>query len=364
MNQIAKLFSGSSLTRSALEISEAAVVVANGSGKILFANQNVQQWFGYARSEITGQALDGLLPEIRNQDRDSDAHRAPRVSQPTTAMIDHVPQRVLCKDGTEMLVNLTLFSVQEESQQLLLANLVKPDQEKMDHPSLESERLDAVAEMISGLAHKSRNALQRAVACLDLLELDLEANAKQMELSTKIRRSLSDLLENYDEVKRFAQPISLNPEPTHLLPLCREAFEDVVSKSGLSGPLLSIVERDDVNDLASVDREKMKEVFRHVLDNAVDGPNARVRIRIDCTSLEMPAQSAVRVSVLDDGVGFSDEALVRAFEPFYTTKQHGTGLGLSICRRMIEAHGGVIRAANPVTGGAQVEIDLPRQTSS
>lgn len=362
MNQIAQLFSATSLTRHALEMSSSATVVTDTGGTILFANQNVRHWFGYSESEITGRSLDGLLPEMRK--RDQFAHSARPMSQGETTKLEMLPQRMLCKDGSEILVNVSLVEVQEQSQLLLLANMNRTEQETIDHQILESERLDAVTEMISGLAHESRNALQRAVACLDLLELDLEDDVKQMDLSQKIRRSLSDLLENYDEVRRFAEPVALNRQMTRLLPICVEAFDDVLKESHFAKHEISVAQRSAVDDVTSVDRNKIKEVFSHVLENAVDLPTSFARIVVDCASTKLQDRPALQITIHDDGDGFSQAALAQAFEPFYTTKQHGTGLGLSISRRLIQAHGGTMRVSNPAEGGALVTIVLPRVATS
>lgn len=67
------------------------------------------------------------------------------------------------------------------------------------------------------------------------------------------------------------------------------------------------------------------------------------------------------ISVRDQGPGFSPDNIERVFEPYVTSKEKGTGLGLAICRRIIEEHGGNIRAINAPGGGANVIISLPTQ---
>ena len=61
----------------------------------------------------------------------------------------------------------------------------------------------------------------------------------------------------------------------------------------------------------------------------------------------------------DDGPGIAAEVQKRLFEPFVSTKETGLGLGLSICRRLVEAHGGVIHGANAPEGGAVFTFTLP-----
>jgi len=68
------------------------------------------------------------------------------------------------------------------------------------------------------------------------------------------------------------------------------------------------------------------------------------------------------IEVRDRGPGFTAAALENALVPFYSTKETGTGLGLTLCREIVEAHGGRLRIANRVGGGAVVSLWLPDGT--
>jgi hypothetical protein len=70
-------------------------------------------------------------------------------------------------------------------------------------------------------------------------------------------------------------------------------------------------------------------------------------------------EGEIHLRVLDNGAGFSENALSRVFEPYMTTKTKGTGLGLAIVKKIIEEHGGRITVENHVNGGACVNISLP-----
>ena len=65
------------------------------------------------------------------------------------------------------------------------------------------------------------------------------------------------------------------------------------------------------------------------------------------------------LKVRDSGAGFTEEAMKRAFDPFYTTRPRGSGLGLAVCRKIAEGCGGGISAANAVGGGALIAVLLP-----
>ncbi len=356
MNHLAHLFANPSLTRNALEISPYAVLVTTDSGTVLFANQNTTKWFGFGAEELTGMPLEGLLPLVARCDRD--AQGVLTVAQSVSICHTLPAQNVICKDGTPIPVRIDLIPVHQDSQTLLMASIQCDQTRSGPLPDLESERLDAIATMISGLAHESRNALQRAVACLDLLDLDLN-DPRQLDLSDRIRRSLSDLLENYDEVRRFAQPITLNRHPQPIAAICLDAWRELNEMQPRSDADLKIIDSTDGEPVAIVDAEKMKEVFVHLIENALEEPYSRLAICIEIRRVAVDDRDAVVIGVHNDGSPFHLHALRRAFEPFYSTKPQGSGLGLAICSRIVQSHGGKIRVRNPDIGGALVEILLP-----
>jgi nitrogen fixation/metabolism regulation signal transduction histidine kinase len=80
-------------------------------------------------------------------------------------------------------------------------------------------------------------------------------------------------------------------------------------------------------------------------------------------SVWQEAKSRVRLSVLDQGTGFADAILKRAFEPYVTTKLKGTGLGLAVVKKIADEHGSRVDIANRIVDGvivgAQVSLSLP-----
>jgi len=76
-------------------------------------------------------------------------------------------------------------------------------------------------------------------------------------------------------------------------------------------------------------------------------------------SIQAAPLAQAEITVSDNGPGFREDILTRAFDPYVTSKARGTGLGLAIVRRIVEEHGGKISAENLVAGGARVRVVLP-----
>lgn len=232
---------------------------------------------------------------------------------------------------------------------------------------VQAERLAAIGQVVTGLAHESRNALQRARGCLDLLELDLEKQNEQLDLISRIRRSLGDLQRNYEEVRSYAAPIVLQREWTDMRLLVEETFFDLQCEyPGLSNELIFDATETEKTLDNLVDRHRMGQVFRNILDNALAASGAKSNITFRITSQTLDGEKIQCIEVSDQGDGMSDETQTRIFEPFYTTKQSGTGLGMAICKRIIDEHHGTIQANGSTetdASGTTICITLPWQSN-
>jgi two-component system sporulation sensor kinase A len=107
-----------------------------------------------------------------------------------------------------------------------------------------------------------------------------------------------------------------------------------------------------------IDREKMKQVFLNIINNAVEAMPAGGTLTV---SMQHTA-SSVLLSFEDTGPGIAPESRDKIFQPFFSTKSIGTGLGLTIAKNIVEAHGGVIWYEGQEHGSAFV-IQLPNMTT-
>jgi signal transduction histidine kinase len=112
------------------------------------------------------------------------------------------------------------------------------------------------------------------------------------------------------------------------------------------------------------DENQIRQVLINLFHNAADAipQSGRIEIRahLDDPSGKEQYKTPMKViTVADSGTGISAEAAEHLFEPFWTTKNEGTGLGLAISYRIIEEHGGLIKAESPPGGGCLITILLP-----
>ena len=118
--------------------------------------------------------------------------------------------------------------------------------------------------------------------------------------------------------------------------------------------------------LVEADIGRLRQVLHNLMRNAIEATENQSDARIDITTRHRVASDGAfaEVVVADNGPGFAPDIIDQAFYPYVTSKAKGTGLGLAIVRKLVEEHGGQIRAGNKEQGGAEVSILLPLRGGS
>ena len=242
------------------------------------------------------------------------------------------------------------------------------ERKRAEEKLLQSERLAAIGEMVAGLAHESRNALQRGQAALERLALQFERHPeastlipKGRELIAAIQQAQEDLEYVYDEVKAYAAPLTIRRGMFDLGKIVQEAWNYLASE--LERREISFRQgKIDLDLHCEVDPVPMRQVFRNILENSLSACSDPVEITVAWCEAEISAHPAIQISLHDNGPGLTPEAKEKIFLPFYTTKTKGTGLDMAIARRIVEAHAGHIRIDEGSGQGTRTVITRPRKT--
>ncbi|MEI8016836.1 MAG: ATP-binding protein [Schlesneria sp.] len=233
---------------------------------------------------------------------------------------------------------------------------------------LHSEQLAAIGQLAAGLAHELRNPLmpmkmlvQGAIDRDDGVGLNGEQLLVVEEEISRLERSIQDFLD-------FARPPTLEKSPLDIRLVVEQTVELVSGRADRQRVQIL----DDFPDepvMVEADPAQLRQVVLNLLLNALDAmpDGGRIDVTISPTrsphwqdkSEKVSGTAWTLLSIHDSGEGFATEILDRLFEPFSSTKETGTGLGMSICRRIVEAHGGVITASNSPQGGAVIDVSLP-----
>lgn len=221
---------------------------------------------------------------------------------------------------------------------------------------LQSEKMSAVGQLISGVAHELNNPLTAILGYAQLLESmplgeqGLDFVRKLYQQTKRTHRVVQNLLAFSRQRKPIQSQVDL-----------QRVLEDTLALREFDLKINNVnVCREYQPGMPFItgDAHQLSQVFLNIINNAVDaimdaGHGGTLTIRIDYDA------QGVHMEFCDTGTGLTDTA--RIFDPFYTTKGvgRGTGLGLSICYGIIHEHGGTISASNGEQGGAIFRIHLP-----
>jgi PAS domain S-box-containing protein len=336
-----------------LKTAEAIILVLDLGGRVIRFNPYFQQIAGWTIEDLAGQ--DWFQYCLAEKDQAAIKEVFIRTAQDihTRGIVNDI----LCKDGSILKIrwsNTTLKNAHGDIHSVLAVGVDITDLAEAQSRSLQAERLAAIGQTMTALAHESRNVLQRIRAAADLLELEMSANQDASESLEVIKRASSDLQCLLEEVRSFAAPIQLHRTHANLPDVWKRAWADLTaSRNGRQASLVTTVVEGDFT--CQLDTVRMEQVFRNLFENSLAAAADPVTIKVECRSKE----DWIELLCRDNGPGLNHEQRQRLFEPFYTTKKTGTGLGLSICQRIIEAHDGSIRIDGSGEGACFL-IRLPR----
>ena len=230
-----------------------------------------------------------------------------------------------------------------------------------------AQRAQAWGEVARRLAHEIKNPLTPIQLSAERLEMKLNGKlgATEQALLTK---SVKTIVDQVDAMKRLVNEfrdyarlpaaelvaVNLNSLVSDVLQLYLDDF---------AGPVSAVVTELDPNaPPIRGDAQLLRQVIHNLLQNAQDAQegveNAYVTLKTDYSQ----SSNRVRLTVRDNGSGFPEHILKRAFEPYVTTKVKGTGLGLAVVKKIADEHGARIdisnRTVDGIVRGAQVSLSF------
>lgn len=232
------------------------------------------------------------------------------------------------------------------------------EREEARRQALSAERLAAVGELAAGIAHELRNPLTSVKLLVQTARQQLSGHPfGEVDLQVA-QREISRMEGTIQGLLDFARPPTLRRVIHDLRGTTQRALNLIDGRAKQQGVTV-VMESPDEPVRVNGDPEQIHQVLVNLLLNGLEAmPEGG---RLDLTIQPMEERDDVcRVTVADSGGGISPEILGRVFEPFVTSKESGTGLGLAISRRIVEEHGGTLRAMNRETGGALFVLELPR----
>jgi len=238
---------------------------------------------------------------------------------------------------------------------------------------MQQERLRALGEMASGIAHDINNAISPAALYTEsLLEREPGLSERARSCLTTIQTAIEDVAETVSRMREFYRPretemvlsrVACNRVLEQVINLTRARWSDLPQQRGVVIQLRTEL-AEELPQIMGAEVE-LRDALTNLIFNAVDAmPDGgtltlRTRLLSSGSRDDVDAARQVHVEVADTGIGMDEETRRRCLEPFYTTKgERGTGLGLAMVYGMVQRHSAELDIDSAVGRGTTVRLSF------
>jgi hypothetical protein len=333
-----------------VETIPSGVVTLDGAGVVLQSNRAFAALIGRRVDlSLVGERIETLLPADCSEDLAGVMRRGLRMGAASTEIEFHTRGRTI-----HLAITSARFELAHNQSGTVL---VMEDTTDL----LRAQRQLAWKEVAQRVAHEIKNPLTPIALSAERIARHLDRG--QADSSSVIRKcsevilscvgTLRTLVDQFSALAQFPAP---QPRACDMNQVVDEAL------ALFAGRLVGItVQRDLEPGLPAVlaDPEAIRRALANLIDNAAEAMQGSLLRVLSIRSALSEDGGAIEVSVSDTGHGLTDEIRERLFLPFYSTKHRGTGLGLSIAAKIVQEHGGSIRAESNSPKGARFLLRLP-----
>jgi signal transduction histidine kinase/ActR/RegA family two-component response regulator len=241
------------------------------------------------------------------------------------------------------------------------------------HAVMQQERLRALGQMASGIAHDINNAISPVSLYTEsLLEREPNLSERARGYLATIQRAIDDVARTVARMREFyrereaqltLERVDLNRAIKQVADLTRPRWGDLPQQRGISVELVTEM-AEDLPEIMGAEHE-IRDALTNLIFNAVDAMPSGGTITVRTRKVAASEGERVVIDVGDTGVGMDEDTRRRCLEPFFTTKgERGTGLGLAMVYGMIQRHSAELEIASQVGQGTTISLSFPAVTSS
>lgn len=335
--------------RSLIENSLEAIAIIDSHKNILDCNSKLSYLTHYHYSEIRQKNFDNLI-DI------SDIRRLGS-SRQTGEETEHFETVLFAADGLKIPVEIYIihgFSLGNESDLAFVYVRDLSERKKIEQYSVQTEKMVALGQISSGIAHEIRNPLFSLNNNLDFLNKQYRNRKIFKEIYPELKNSIERIHQIVSAILDYSKPhlpefqlINVKSIIEKSILLVKKQFEKSATRI--------ITEFSDNDCTIEADPHLMEQVFINLFLNAFHAMEDAGIL----TVRTIPAENHLLVEVQDTGKGIPEEDIERIFNPFYSTSPNGTGLGLAITQRILEEHHAHWKVESSLYLGTKFSLFLP-----
>ncbi len=251
-----------------------------------------------------------------------------------------------------------------------VTGLVSEERKELEKKLLQAERLAAIGEFSSGVAHELRQPLgviSNSVYYLGMKLTEEEEKEKEKEKEVadeKVKRHLAIMEKEVKRANRLITDLldfARMPVPTLKVCNVNQILEEALSSIEIPENIEVKKELKETLPTIHADFDQILRTCSNLIRNAISAmpEGGLLKLKTEAEKAKEKEKGNIEISIADIGGGIPKENIKRIFEPLFTTKAAGIGLGLSLCKRYVEAHGGEIAVESEVGMGTKFIFKLP-----
>jgi len=359
-----------------VETAPDAVVSADESGTIQYANPATRGIFGHDPEALLGKPLTVLMPEYMRKLHE-DGFRRYQSTGKRHMNWQGTELTALRGNGQEFPVEVSFAELVTNGHRVFTAFLrditerkeAEEERERLRQVQADLAhvtRVNTMGELTASLAHEIKQPIGAAVtnaqACLRLIDRNEPDLVEAREAALEMIKDAKRAAEIIEHVRSLFRKSSSRQEIVEVNEVIREMIVMLQKEANRCSVRMS-TDLADGSTSVMADRVQLQQALMNLMLNGIEA------IRDATGELSIQSQleedGEVLISVSDTGVGLPSEKTDQIFNAFFTTKSQGTGLGLAITRSIIESHGGRVWAVSNPGPGATFQFTLPvRETAS
>ncbi|MEJ2103898.1 MAG: ATP-binding protein [Ignavibacteriaceae bacterium] len=337
-------------TSTVLENMGEAVIVVDEQKKITLFNKSSQQLFQKNEDEVLNREVAELSADIsaaleqyckNNDDKCADVS------------ID-----ALIKDERKYLnLNFTRNKDDDGKDNYIIVINDITEARRLEEESKRKEKLSAMGELASGVAHEIRNPINAIGMIAQRLdkEFKVERDSEEYHSITNLLRSeVTRINKIITQFLSYAKPLDIQLGKVN----SKEFFDDIYrlfsDQAKLKG--IQLKKLSDQSFEITIDPELIKQSLMNLVQNAIDAVDKGGKVEINYFKKE----NNLIIEITDSGKGIPEEIKHKIFDLYYTTKPEGTGLGLSIVQKIVAEHKGTIEVFSEIKKFTKFKINIPQ----
>jgi two-component system cell cycle sensor histidine kinase/response regulator CckA len=353
-----------------LESASQAIISTDRAGRIVLANHQAEELFGYSREELIGSSMEMLLPEAR---RGAHAQmRAGYLRRPSgRPMGSGMELSARRKDGGEFPVEVGLSHIETAEGVFAIAFVTDISRRKQLEQQLQhAQKMEAVGCLAGGVAHDFNNMLTVITGYGTMVLEELQDQNPLRSYVEEILSATNRAAELTSQLLAFSRQQPIRPQVINVNALIAKT-EKMLRRLIREDVVLEFILQDGLGRVKA-DPAQVEQAIVNLVVNARDAMPEGGRITIETanvcldecyarTHMGVQPGEFVMIAVSDSGEGMGEDVLRRVFEPFFTTKEQGkgTGLGLATVYGMVKQNGGDIWVYSEPGKGTTFKLYLP-----